>query len=204
MFGTVAGYMPSYGAIHPILRWLSWLTPVSYAFEGLMINQFQNLPFDDSLLALGNGTVETVKTGGNIWLSAYDLPRIDFATEGCIKIFNICMLFVFAIFYDFIGQMLTERNRSWFFNQTRMPVSVVKQPFSMTIPKAVQLVAGSDVSRSKEDDEHEKNETIKADWPQSLVVKNLCYDVPLKGNMNCFKKMDDLESDEGIETEIAE
>jgi ABC-type multidrug transport system permease subunit len=39
-FGTVAGFMPSYESIPNVLRWLPWVTPVSYAFEGLMINEF--------------------------------------------------------------------------------------------------------------------------------------------------------------------
>lgn len=39
VFGTVGGFMPPFKMITPFLRWLSWLTPVSYAFEGLMLNE---------------------------------------------------------------------------------------------------------------------------------------------------------------------
>jgi ABC-type multidrug transport system permease subunit len=39
-WGTVAGFMPSYGGIPPILQWLSWVTPVAYSFEGMMLNEF--------------------------------------------------------------------------------------------------------------------------------------------------------------------
>ena len=28
VFGTMGGFMPSFGTITPVLRWLSWLTPV--------------------------------------------------------------------------------------------------------------------------------------------------------------------------------
>jgi ABC-type multidrug transport system ATPase subunit/ABC-type multidrug transport system permease subunit len=34
LFATVGGFMPSYDTITWVLRWLSWLTPVAYAFEG--------------------------------------------------------------------------------------------------------------------------------------------------------------------------
>lgn len=40
IIAAVAGFMPSYSAIPPIFQWLSWLTPASYAFEGMMINEF--------------------------------------------------------------------------------------------------------------------------------------------------------------------
>lgn len=33
LFATVGGFMPTYDSIPWILRWLSWLTPVAYAFE---------------------------------------------------------------------------------------------------------------------------------------------------------------------------
>lgn len=33
LFATVGGFMPTYDSIPWLLRWLSWLTPVAYAFE---------------------------------------------------------------------------------------------------------------------------------------------------------------------------
>lgn len=33
LFATVGGFMPTFNAITKILRWLSWVTPVAYAFE---------------------------------------------------------------------------------------------------------------------------------------------------------------------------
>jgi hypothetical protein len=191
IFGTVAGFMPSYSQIHPILRWMSWLTPVSFAFEGLMINQFFNLTFDDSILAIASSSVETVNTGGNQWLALYDLPRIGFAPDSSIKVFNIFILFLFAIFYDLLGQRLIERNRTWFFNQTRLPMSTVKESFSMTAPQVVQM-AGANTAIAHDDDTKiscgdEKGE--HENWPHSLCVKDLCYDVRTKRPVNVVKKI---------------
>lgn len=33
LFATVGGFMPTYDSITWVLRWLSWITPVAYAFE---------------------------------------------------------------------------------------------------------------------------------------------------------------------------
>jgi ABC-type lipoprotein export system ATPase subunit len=191
IFGTVGGFMPSYTHIHPILRWLSWLTPVSFAFEGLMINQFLNMTFDDSVLSITTSSVETVTIGGSQWLSLYDLPRIEFAPDSSIKVFNIFILFLFAIVYDLLGQRLIEKNRAWFFNQTRLPTATVKDSFSMTVHQVVPLAGattaithddGTKVSCDDENGEH-------VNWPQNLCVKDLCYDVPMKRKVNVLKKV---------------
>mmetsp|Transcript_19839 Transcript_19839/g.41589 ORF Transcript_19839/g.41589 Transcript_19839/m.41589 type:complete len:160 (-) Transcript_19839:672-1151(-) len=44
VFSTMGGLMPSYASIPSILRWLGWVTPIAYAFKGLMLNEF--LDFD--------------------------------------------------------------------------------------------------------------------------------------------------------------
>jgi ABC-type multidrug transport system fused ATPase/permease subunit len=189
IFGTVGGFMPSYSQIHPILRWISWLTPVSYAFEGLMINQFFNLTFDDSVLSMTNSSVQVVNAGGNQWLLAYDLPRIGFGPENSVKIFNIFILFLFATVYDFLGQRLIERNRSWFFNQTRLPMSTVTQSFSMSAPQVLKITEGNDDGMKNDKEVLDDLEMERhSDWPRSLCVKNLCYDVPLKSGINIIKK----------------
>jgi len=147
-----------------------------------MINQFLGLPFEDSILAMDGGSVETVNTGGDLWLSAYNLPRIDFGGADAVKIFDIFILFLFAIVYDFFGWRLIEKNRDWFFNQTRLPVSTVKQSFSMSTPAVMEISGKDNCSKGN------VNEKTDTDWPQSLSVVDLCYDVPVKRGVNILKK----------------
>ena len=40
LFATVGGFMPTYANIPLILRWLSWVTPVAYAFEVCKFSEF--------------------------------------------------------------------------------------------------------------------------------------------------------------------
>lgn len=104
VFGTVGGFMPSHMAIPPILRWLSWVTPVAYAFEGLMLNEFSDVMFESDLRGASGNQVSPIEIGGNNWLFLYDLPRSNFAGTASIKLFDICMVFLFALVYDILGK----------------------------------------------------------------------------------------------------
>ena len=154
-----------------------------------MINQFEGGTFDDGLFGSGGNAVtqSSENRAGDAWLSMYGLPRIDFGTPHSVKIFNIFILFLFAIVYDYFGQMLLEKNRGWFFNQTRKPVSTVQQSFSMTAPKVVQALSSKS---SKQKENIEANEPDDdSQWPKSLCTRGLCYDVPLKRGLNISKRM---------------
>ncbi len=104
IFGTVGGFMPNYSTIPPILRWLSWVTPCSYAFEGLMLNEFENLDFEFNVMGTSGGEVIPINIGGNDWLNMYSLPRSNFADSVYIKLFDIMMVFAFALVYDTLGK----------------------------------------------------------------------------------------------------
>jgi len=103
VFCTVGGFIPAYGYFTPVIRWLSWVTPVSYAFEGLMLNEFKDLTFDPLFGASGDLVIPK-KLGGNEWLKAYTLPRSEFANTVSIKVFDIGMVFLFAVLYDILGK----------------------------------------------------------------------------------------------------
>ena len=175
IFGTVGGFMPSYDAIHPVLQWLSWVTPVSYAFEGLMINQFQDQPFDPLLSINSNGPMMT-EVGGNQWLQLYSLPRNDNLSPNGVKAFNMFMVFFFAIFYDLLGFYFVEKTRGWYHNQTRRPQSTVKNSFSMGGGQASFDDTHNNSQASPElETVAERNDT----WPQCLSVQDLSYEVPI-------------------------
>lgn len=175
VFGTVGGFMPPYKMITPVLRWLSWVTPVSYAFEGLMLNEFFDLKFEPLMGASGN-IVIPIELGGHQWLKAYNLPRSNFASITSIKVFDIGMVFLFAVLYDILGFHFIEKTRSWYHHQIRRPQSNVKLSFGMgrgsTETKAE--VANNDSS-----------------WPSSLIARNISYEVPSKES-NTIKLLDNV------------
>jgi len=165
--------MPSYLSIPPILRWLSWLTPVAYAFEGLMLNEFSDLQFESDLIGVSGNTVSPVEIGGNQWLAGYNLARSAFSGSTGIKVFDIFMVFLFALVYDTLGFHFIEKTRTWYHHQIRRPQATVKKSFGIGSNRnRLRLAVASDsqVNNANED----------SSWPSSLIAKNISYEVPLK------------------------
>ena len=165
--------MPSYLSIPPILRWLSWLTPVAYAFEGLMLNEFSDLQFESDLIGVSGNTVSPVEIGGNQWLEGYNIPRSAFSGTTGIKVFDIFMVFLFALVYDTLGFHFIEKTRTWYHHQIRRPQATVKKSFGIGSNRnRLRLAVASDsqVNNANED----------SSWPSSLIAKNISYEVPLK------------------------
>jgi hypothetical protein len=175
-FGTVAGFMPSYSAIPWILRWLSWVTPVAYAFEGLLLNEFAGRNFSPVGLVDSNGDVRAGAVGGDSWLSMFDIPRAQWGTNDQIMAFNMGMLFIMAVIYDVIGLYFVEHTREWYHNQTRRPQSRVKS-FGMGPFKEEQQ---SENLIEEDQLKVAPDPASKNEWPNSLAVRNLCYHVPFK------------------------
>ena len=174
-FGTVAGFMPSYSAIPWVLRWLSWLTPVSYAFEGLMLNEFVGRGLSVVGTVNDSGDVGSTRLTGEDWLNIMSFPRVEWGTTDEIKALNLAMLFIFAVAFDLIGLYYVEHTREWYHNQTRRPQSTVKS-FSMT--------AASRPTKDKESESVNDNDVPESApalvGPKSLAVRGLCYHVPFK------------------------
>lgn len=170
VFGTVGGFMPNYGEIHLLLRWLSWLTPVSYAFEGLMINEFYHREIEPLAAQFDVQQDVPIALDGNSWLGLYELPRIGFAEPPGIRIFDIIMVFAFAVVYDLLGWHYIEKTRENYHYQTRRPQSRVKKSFMLGANESSQELTAP------------KNDDDDRDWPQALAVRNLSYMVPIQGS----------------------
>jgi len=115
-----AGFMPTYDNIPNYFRWMSWLSPIAYAFEAEMINEFYNRTMygivytdtDDEEIDIG-------EISGYELLKNLSLPRVDYGSMSQIKNFDLFMIFCFAFFYDVLGMIFNEYNRHKFHNQIR-------------------------------------------------------------------------------------
>jgi ABC-type multidrug transport system fused ATPase/permease subunit len=171
---AVSGFMPSYMEIPPILRWLNWVTPVSWAFEAIMINEFQGRSMYAIVVIDEKGTANVGSVSGDDWLAMSQVPRVPWADPSSVKGFDLFMLFVWAIVYDLAAMYLLERSRDWYFNQIRQPYAVVRRR-EIIKPKTEEGVVAMDV------DEDVHDEVDPDAWPKSLAVSDLTYTVPLKG-----------------------
>jgi hypothetical protein len=53
---------------------------------------------------LGAGAGAEVQQCSSGWLNVYSLPRSSFSDTTCIKLFDIIMVFAFALVYDTLGK----------------------------------------------------------------------------------------------------
>jgi ABC-type multidrug transport system fused ATPase/permease subunit len=184
IFGSIAGFMPSYGEITWVLRWLSWLTPASYAFEALMLNEFAGR---DGPTTEGGGLSLTLT--GDEWLSTAGMPRASWGSPTAIKIFDLFMLFVLSMIYDLIGLYYVEQTRNWFYHQIRRPQSRVKSFAMAKESKAKNSSDGGGVDDSGVPGVGAGDSTAADDaWPRSLSVRSLRYSVPLKTKRSCTRQ----------------
>ncbi|CAM9453866.1 unnamed protein product, partial [Phaeothamnion confervicola] len=125
--GLVSGYMPSYTGIGWWWRWLSWVTPVSYGFEGLMINEFNGRDLNILIVAdAADGSVEIGSVDGGFLISTlFSLPRQPYDSAkvldrpGAVKVFDVCMIFTFSLVLDLAAMALLDVSRRRFGAQTR-------------------------------------------------------------------------------------
>ena len=182
LFATVGGFMPAYNQITWALRWLSWITPVAYAFEAMMINNFDNTTFFGLVIVDGNGTSTVGTVDGTNYLNSQSLPRAQWTTNTGIKIFDCIMLFVFAFILDMIGMHFQEKTRQWYFNQIRRPLATVAR----STVKEEENSSAESGSIAKEDPEAQmKSEEQRS--VESLSVRNLCYSVNLGKKKKCWR-----------------
>ena len=179
IFGTVAAFMPSYNSIPGILKWLSWVTPASYAFEGLMINEFSGRQINGAVIAGDDGNVELGTLTGETWMSAFGLPRAEWGPPTNIKTFDIFFLFLASIFVDMLGFYFVEKTKDWFYIQSRRPQRKAKsldfEQFMISKDGGVEDSATTAKSATASD--------ALSSWPHSLVAKGLSYYVPIKSKI---------------------
>lgn len=176
VFGTCAGFMPNYQSIPTVFRWLSWVTPASYAFEGLMMNEFVGRTLNGFVVTTEQGTAELLSFSGEQWLQVYNLPRQQWATDAGIKVFDFVLLFVLSLCLDLLGCYFMEHTREWYFNKSRRPQ---RTTVSTNFRGGVRGGGHGNEDVVKEE-EPEGTETTKSQWPNSLSIQNICYYVPLK------------------------
>ena len=185
LFATVGGFMPAYNQITWALRWLSWLTPVAYAFEAMMLNQFDGTSFFGLVIVDENGTSNVGSVDGTNYLQSQSLPRAQWGTNTQIKIFDCCMLYIMAMVLDIIGMHFQERTRQWYFNQIRRPQATVMR-------SSVEEDNNNDSSTNNDalkDDDAEAQVSNEEDsnQPESLAVRDLSYSVNIGKSKKCWK-----------------
>ncbi|TVY84470.1 ZEB2-regulated ABC transporter [Lachnellula suecica] len=188
--------------MHPWFKWISWINPVAYAFEGLFVNELHGRNFTCSQL-VPSGTGYSL-TGDNFICAVEGavagLPTVsgDAYLETSFQYSyshiwrNLGFMFAFMIFFLFVYLVATELNSS---TDSSAEVLVFRRGH---VPKHLEEaekaaknneeapIAGAGTGSAGKDDLHqeaEQDEQVQALAPQTDVFtwKDVCYDIKIKG-----------------------
>ncbi|CZR53514.1 probable ABC1 transport protein [Phialocephala subalpina] len=186
--------------MHPWFKWISWINPVAYAFEGLFVNELHGQRFACSQIVPSGGNYPT--TGNNFICAvagavagestvsgdAYLQSQFQYSYSHIWR--NLGFMFAFMIFFLFIYLLATELNSATssaaevlVFRRGHVPKQLVQAEKAAKNDEEGPISAAG--TNAKDDDEHEKeqDEQVQALAPQTDVFtwKDVCYDIKIKG-----------------------
>lgn len=188
--------------MHPWFKWISWINPVAYAFEGLFVNELHGQRFACSnIVPTGPGYTQTADNFvcaiagavvGQTTVSGDDYLQSQFQYSYSHIWRNLGFMFAFMIFFLFVYLFATEFNSATsgsaevlLFRRGRVPKQLVVAEKAAGRDEEAPALAGTVTGASKDDSEidKEQNEQVQALAPQTDVFtwKDVCYDIKIKG-----------------------
>ncbi|EHL03024.1 putative ABC transporter CDR4 [Glarea lozoyensis 74030] len=188
--------------MHPWFKWISWINPVAYAFEGLFVNELHGREFICSQLVpsgpgyslTGNNFVCAVagSVAGQQTVSGDDYLDAQFQYSYSHIWRNLGFMFAFMIFFLFVYLAATEFNSATdssaevlVFRRGHVPKHLEQAEKAAKNDDEAPAAAGvGSGSRDDAGDEAHQDEEVQALPPQTDVFtwKDVCYDIKIKGN----------------------
>jgi ATP-binding cassette subfamily G (WHITE) protein 2 (PDR) len=194
------GYTIPRPYMHPWFKWISWINPVAYAFESLIVNELHGLTLECSaFVPTGPGYPQVGETficsaagaiAGQTSVSgdAYLESQFQYSYSHLWR--NLGFLFAFMIFFLFAYMLATEYNSSssssaevLVFRRGHVPPKLVNAKTAAKndeeAPQATSITTGRDDAEQ----DWEQNNKVKALAPQTDVFswRNVSYDIKIKG-----------------------
>lgn len=182
--------------MHPWFKWISWINPVAYAFEGLFVNELHAREFACSALVpqgpgysqVGQQFVCAVAGAvpGQTTVSgdAYLESQFQYSYSHIWR--NLGFMFAFMIFFLFVYLFATEFNSA---SGSTAEVLVFRRGH---VPKQLEEAAKNDEETPAQAGtgitdtaaaNREQHDRVQALAPQTDVFtwKDVCYDIKIKG-----------------------
>ena len=186
--------------MHPWFKWLSWINPVAYAFEGLFVNELHGQQFTCSALVpsgpgyspTGDQFVCAVAGAipGQTTVSGDDYLSSAFQYSYSHIWRNLGFMFAFMIFFLFVYLFATEFNTA---SSSTAEVLVFRRGHVPKQLEALEKAAKNDeetphqavINTGNADGqlENDQDEQVRALAPQTDIFtwKDVCYDIKIKG-----------------------
>jgi ATP-binding cassette subfamily G (WHITE) protein 2 (PDR) len=185
--------------MHPWFKWISWINPVAYAFEGLFVNELHGQTFACSqVVPSGPGYTNTGDNficavagavQGQLRVSGDDYLESQFQYSYSHIWRNLGFMFAFMIFFLFVYLFATEFNSATdssaevlVFRRGHVPKQLLAAEKAAKNDEEAPPAAGAGAGTDDVQDE-EQDEQVQALPPQTDVFtwKDVCYDIKIKG-----------------------
>ena len=181
--------------MHPWFKWISWINPVAYAFEGIFVNELHGQRYACSqLVPAGPGYVNAgenficavagaVVGQPSVLGDDYLRSQYDYSYSHIWR--NLGFLFAFMIFFLFFYLIATELNAAstsfgevLVFRRGHVPKQLMDADKAVKNDEEAPTVNVAAVGR----DDNNHDEEIQALAPQTDVFtwKDVCYDIDIK------------------------
>ncbi|CZT10569.1 probable ABC1 transport protein [Rhynchosporium graminicola] len=187
--------------MHPWFKWISWINPVAYAFEGLFVNELhgqrfacsQIVPSGPGYPSVGNEFVCAVAgaVAGQLTVSGDDYLDAQFQYSYSHIWRNLGFMFAFMIFFLFVYLLATEWNSATdskaevlVFRHGHVPKHLeVAEKAAKNDEEAPMPASGAGEQVKDTDMNEEQDDQVAALPPQTDVFtwKDVCYDIKIKG-----------------------
>ena len=189
--------------MHPWFKWISWINPVAYAFEGLFVNELHGQRFTCSTLVPSGGSYALTGDSfvcsiagavvGQATVSGDDYLESQFQYSYAHIWRNLGFMFAFMIFFLFVYLFATEFNSATdssaevlVFRRGHVPKHLVVAEKAAKHDEESPARAGANAGAAGKDDaeqEKEQDQQVQALAPQIDVFswKDVCYDIKIKG-----------------------
>jgi ABC-type multidrug transport system ATPase subunit len=193
-FVLTGGFSPQYMQIPAFLRWVSWLSPCAYAYEGMIINELFN-----RRVQVGNG--DAFVNGNVFGTQAFGIPRVGYTTApsgldtpGGVMAFDVYMLLALTIVFDVLACLALHKSQKWYGPTTkRYQVSCgmslrqaptmdeLDKKFEKLASKNVKTSDGHNQSARGEEDEKDGDNKSATGIPEApkvhLTARQIVYEV---------------------------
>ncbi|KAH7413485.1 putative ABC transporter CDR4 [Cadophora sp. MPI-SDFR-AT-0126] len=188
--------------MHPWFKWISWINPVAYAFEGLFVNELHGQRFTCSQLVpsgpgypmTGNQFICAVAgaVAGQTTVLGDDYLDAQFQYSYSHIWRNLGFMFAFMIFFLVVYLVATELNSSTdskaevlVFRRGHVPkhLEVAEKAAKGDLEAPMPAAGPGAQGKDEETAAKEQEEEIAALPPQKDVFtwKDVCYDIKIKG-----------------------
>ena len=174
LFTMTAGFAPQYPSIPVWLRWISWLSPCAYAFEGIIINDLRGRSVEDV-------------DGLEFAQEAFSLPRIPFDqavsglnTAGGVMAFDAYIIIIFTVLFEILGCVLLHHSQKWYGPSTKR--YQVTSGMSLTAASGTKHLLKGKKAVTPEIVDKSATSSVPLPLPIHLRAKDIVYevDVPIE------------------------